>query len=113
MMTATYEADISSWLYESSAAAGIRLENEPHLTSQVVRRISTPRSPEFSALLLRAAKEFDSKLKKQKIECLFESGKTLYYSDIANELDMDLRTVVGLCRELLSEGKIHVESQPR
>lgn len=48
--------------------------------------------------------------KKQQVHLLFESGRTLYYSDVAAELDMDLEEVVDLCRELIIEGKIHVKA---
>lgn len=46
---------------------------------------------------------------KEKILELFQSGRTLYFSDIAHELDMDIKQVVILCRELVQEGKIFVQ----
>ena len=46
---------------------------------------------------------------KTKIEGLFATGKTLYFSDISTELDIDLRLTVELCKELIAEGKICVE----
>ena len=46
---------------------------------------------------------------KLQIEDLFESGRTLYFSDIAQELGLDLREVVSICRELMREHKIHVQ----
>ena len=36
---------------------------------------------------------------KQEIRQLFQSGRTLYYSDIAEELKLDLKLVVDICRE--------------
>ena len=46
---------------------------------------------------------------KQKIERLFEKGKTLWYSDIAELLGLDLGLVVDICKELELEGKIKGE----
>lgn len=43
---------------------------------------------------------------KQKIEDLFKSGKTLFFSDVAAALDIDLMLAVDLCQELIAEGKI-------
>lgn len=43
---------------------------------------------------------------KQKIMTLFETGDTLYYSDIAEMLGIDLEKIVSLCQELITEGKI-------
>jgi DNA-binding Lrp family transcriptional regulator len=47
---------------------------------------------------------------KKRIEKLFDSGRILYYSDIANELNIDLEKVVKICEELLREGKVIVEN---
>ena len=43
---------------------------------------------------------------KQKIERLFKKCKTLWYSDIAETLGLDLELVVDICEELIEEGKI-------
>lgn len=42
------------------------------------------------------------------IENLFKTGDTLYYSDIAEKLRLDLEMVVEICQELLQKGKIKV-----
>jgi len=47
---------------------------------------------------------------KQKIERLFKKGKTLWYSDIAEILGLNLKLVVKICRELVEEGKIEVDA---
>ncbi len=39
---------------------------------------------------------------------LFKTGRTLYFSDIADELDLDLREVVSICDELSQEQRIWV-----
>lgn len=47
---------------------------------------------------------------KGKIKSLFERTQgTLYYSDVAKELNMDLKTVVEICEELKNEGIIRFE----
>ena len=43
---------------------------------------------------------------KREIKELFQSGETLYYSDIAERLRIDLPLVVEICQELGSEGEI-------
>jgi hypothetical protein len=45
---------------------------------------------------------------KQEITKLFSTGKTLYYSDIVEQLKIDLELVVDICDELIREGKIQV-----
>lgn len=37
---------------------------------------------------------------------VFQSGRTLYYSDIVQELGIDIDQVVEVCEELESEGRI-------
>lgn len=39
---------------------------------------------------------------------LFSKGQTLYYSDIAERLGLDLKLVVEICNELQSRGEIQV-----
>ena len=39
---------------------------------------------------------------------LFASGATLYYSDIADSLRLDLEMVAEICHKLEEEGLIHV-----
>lgn len=45
----------------------------------------------------------------EEIRELFASGKTLYYSDIASQLRLDLELVVDICKELMSRGEIAVD----
>lgn len=45
---------------------------------------------------------------KQEIQDLFRSGETLFYSDIARRLEIDLPLVVEICQELNGEGEIEV-----
>ena len=47
---------------------------------------------------------------KQAIQELFSSGRTLYYSDIVQELGIDLETVIEICNELEEEREIAVDA---
>ncbi|MBA7612074.1 hypothetical protein ES703_19308 [subsurface metagenome] len=47
---------------------------------------------------------------KQEIQQLFQSGRTLYYSDIARELKLDLELVVEICNELRESGLVEVDA---
>jgi hypothetical protein len=64
------------------------------------------RMPEEKVIVLR---EISKEQAKQEIQQLFSSGRTLYYSDIAEELRLDLELVVDICRELQEEGEIEVD----
>lgn len=44
---------------------------------------------------------------KREIRKLFKSGR--YFSDISSELDMGLKEVVKVCKELCKEGKVHTQ----
>ena len=46
---------------------------------------------------------------KKEIRQLFLTGRTLYYSDIAEELKLDLRLVVDICREFQESKKIGID----
>ena len=46
---------------------------------------------------------------KEEIRQLFKSGRTLYYSDIAEELKLDLKLVVDICRELQENNEIGID----
>ncbi|MDD4323190.1 MAG: hypothetical protein WC075_02905 [Dehalococcoidales bacterium] len=45
----------------------------------------------------------------KEIRRLFATGKTYYYSDIAEELGLSLKTVVDICRVLENNGEIGVD----
>lgn len=45
---------------------------------------------------------------KDEIKDLFKTGRTLYYSDIARELRIDLELVVEICQELVEKGEFEV-----
>ena len=46
---------------------------------------------------------------KCEIRQLFQSGRTLYYSDIADELALDLEMVVDICREFQGNKEIGID----
>lgn len=48
---------------------------------------------------------------KKQVENLFKFGRTLYFSDISNELSIDLKKVVKICKQLFKEGKIRVHTK--
>ncbi len=47
---------------------------------------------------------------KKEIQQLFKSGRTLYYSDIARELQLDLELVVDICNELQESGVVEIDA---
>ena len=47
---------------------------------------------------------------KQEILELFQSGETLFFSDIAKRLNIDLPLVVEICQELREDGEIEVDA---
>ena len=61
--------------------------------------------PKQKTVILR---EITREEAKSEIERLFKKGNTLYYSDIAEKLRIDLELVVEICEELFSEGKVKV-----
>ena len=48
---------------------------------------------------------------KKEIQQLFASGRTLYYSDIVKELQLDLETVVEICEELRGNKEIDIDAR--
>lgn len=69
---------------------------------ELIRKI-----PEEKVVVLR---EISREEAKQEIRKLFNSERTLYYSDIAEELQFDLRFVVEICHELEEAGEITVDA---
>ncbi|MDD3264872.1 MAG: hypothetical protein PHH02_03000 [Dehalococcoidales bacterium] len=56
-------------------------------------------------------KEMTNEEATKEIQRLFATGKTYYYSDIAEELGLPLKTVVDICRDLENNGEIGVDEQ--
>ena len=64
------------------------------------------RMPQEKVIILR---EITREEAKQEIQHLFSIGRTLYYSDIAEELGLDLKLVVEICQELEEAGEVAVD----
>ena len=61
--------------------------------------------PEEKIVILR---EVPREQAEREIRALFTAGETLYYSDIAERLGLDLELVVEICRRLQEQGEIEV-----
>jgi len=62
--------------------------------------------PKAKVIVLR---EISREQARQEVRQLFTSGQTLYYSDIAEELGLDLELVVDICRELEESREVKVD----
>jgi hypothetical protein len=62
-------------------------------------------SPSEKVVLLR---EISKEEAKREIIKLFYKGQTLYYSDIAEELGLNLQLVVEICNELQNRGEVEI-----
>ena len=63
--------------------------------------------PEERVIVLR---EISREEAKEEIRNLFSTGRTLYYSDIAQELQLDLEIVVDICNELQNSREIGLDA---
>jgi alpha-ketoglutarate-dependent taurine dioxygenase len=63
--------------------------------------------PEESVIVLRSITREQAK---QEILELFQSGETLFYSDIARRLRLELPEVVESCHELIDAGEIQIDA---
>lgn len=61
--------------------------------------------PKERVIILREVSKEEAE---KEILGLFSQGQTLYYSDIAEQLGLDLQLVVEICNELQSKGEIEV-----
>lgn len=92
--------------------AELQRENE-HLQQQMAElknRVDqlVENLPMQKTVILR---EISEKEAKQKIKELFDStSEPLYYSDIAEKLQLDLEMVVRICQELIEEGEIEIDT---
>lgn len=62
---------------------------------------------EEKVIILR---EINREEARQEILELFSIERTLYYSDIAEKLQLDLKLVVEICHELEDAGKLMVDA---
>ncbi len=92
-------------LYLMEENASLRQEIE-----QIKQRLAEleERIPEERVIVL---KEISKEEATEEIRQLFSSGRTLYYSDIAEELRLDLELVVDICHELQESGEIGIDDR--
>ena len=83
----------------------LSLQEELKQTKQRLMELEN-RVPEEKVIVLRDVTREEAK---QEIRQLFLSGRTLYYSDIAEELELDLKLVVGICREFQENKEIGID----
>jgi DNA invertase Pin-like site-specific DNA recombinase len=79
-------------------------EQELQKTRQKLQQIET-NIPHEKVVVLRP---IPMEQAKEEIRKLFSQGRTLYYSDIAEELGLDLETVVQICQELKEKQEVEV-----
>ena len=91
--------------FSSLAAENILLRREIEQIKQRLAELER-KMPEEKVIVLR---EISREQAKQEIQQLFSSGRTLYYSDIAEELRLGLQLVVDICRELEGGGEVKVD----
>lgn len=73
---------------------------------ELINTISEPKPSEEQIIEIR---EIPRHQAKKEIAELFQKSETLYFSDIAEKLCLDLELVVELCAELQKEGKIKLK----
>ena len=77
--------------------------------SEIKTELGCMRSEKSSEKVI-VLKQISREQAKQEIKELFASGRTLYFSDIAEELKLDIKLVVEICKELQEENEIGVDS---
>lgn len=108
-MQVTINMPSSTWgsavNFLSLTAENISLRKEVEQIKQKLAELEE-RMPKEKVIVLR---EISREQAKQEIQQLFSSGRTLYYSDIAEELSLDLELVVDICRELEGNREVRVD----
>ena len=91
----------------------MHLRNENTVLRDTLRRMEERLSsveaslPKRKLVILREVSKEEAR---REIRDLFSTGKTLYYSDIAQELGLELETVVAICNELQEQGEIATDA---
>lgn len=99
----------SDWLEQQNA----QLRTENFLLRQRIRAVEERLAkieaslPKERVLILR---EISREEAREEIRNLFSTGRTLYYSDIAEELGLDLEMVVEICNELQQSREISIDA---
>jgi regulator of replication initiation timing len=95
------EPSVVLYLMEENASLRREIEQIKQKLSELEERM-----PEEKVIVLR---EISREEAKEEIRQLFSSGRTLYYSDIAEELRLDLELVVAICHELQESGELRID----
>ena len=99
----------SSWFEQEN----IQLQMENYALRERIRAVEERLTnieatiPEERVIILQ---EISKEEAKEEIRNLFSTGRTLYYSDIAEELRLDLEMVVEICNELQESGEISIDA---
>jgi len=110
-LISTFGAVSSSDILEQQ---NMQLRNENIILKEILNKIEERLStleasqPREKVIVLRELSVDDAK---KEIKKLFATGRTLYYSDIARELGLDLRMVVDICDALQTQGEITVDDR--
>lgn len=91
------------YLMEENASLRQEIEQIKQKLSELEERV-----PKEKVIVLR---EISREEAKEEIRQLFSNGRTLYYSDIAEELRLDLKLVVDICHELQESGEIGIDDR--
>ena len=106
-------AEAATRASKEAAAEAVR-EGEEAIKTELLPRIEMlekrlknieDTSPKQQTIILR---EITKEEAMQEIEELFKKGDTLFYSDIAEKLHIDLELVVDICEELIKKGKVEI-----
>ena len=98
------------WLEQENA----QLQMENYALRQRIRAVEERLAyieatiPKERVIILREVSKEEAK---KEIRNLFSTGQTLYYSDIAEELRLDLEMVVEICNELQESGEISIDAR--
>ena len=109
--TPTYSVSMlsSDWLEQQNA----QLLSENYVLRERIQAVEERLAnieaviPKERVIILR---EISREEVKEEIHNLFSTGRTLYYSDIAEELRLDLEMVVEICSELQQRGEISIDA---
>jgi len=104
----TVGTELPEWLEQENTQ--LRIENYAlrERIRAVEERLSNIEAviPKERVIILQ---EISKEEAKEQIRNLFSTGRTLYYSDIAEELRLDLEMVVEICNELQESGEISID----
>jgi hypothetical protein len=86
-----------------------RLDQATQRITELEERVTILESqiPTQEVVVLR---EISREQAKREVLEAFQSGETLFYSDIAKRLRIDLELAVELCEELRKEGEIYIDA---